>query len=296
MTNSDIRLQTSWYSNLKRKKLQRRLGGDGVAAFIDLLIYAGVNNPDGDLTPFTDEDIEAAAQWTGPAGEFIATLVDLNFLDGETGLYRIHQWHEHNAYAVGAEARSAQSAYGAACRDADRLNLTGVKKDRFLSDRLSRFDPEITARYLTDDVTHDVTHDVNGCDTLSPSPSPSPTPSPVPNPKTLPDQSGDDTPKPKKKATDKPTAKSLQITDCYQELYLKKFNKKPIWNNVTGKRTRELLRDYEDDADRICRAIENAFESEDKFLAGTVGSFMTLTAAAVIAKADTMDDSEWVVV
>ncbi len=106
MTNSDIRLQTSWYSNLKRKKLQRRLGGAGTTAFIDLLIYVGVNNPDGDLSEFTDEDIEAAAQWDGTDGEFIRTIRDLRFIDGEPGSYRIHDWEENNPWACGAKRRS----------------------------------------------------------------------------------------------------------------------------------------------------------------------------------------------
>ena len=113
--------------------------------------------------------------------------------------------------------------------------------------------------------------------------------------KTLPDKSGGNS-KPKKKAPDQPTAKSRQITDCYQKLYMEKFNKKPAWGKVEGKRIRELLERFEDDSERICKAIENAFESEDLFMSSNVGSFMTLTAAAVISKADTMGDAEWVVV
>ena len=108
MTNSDIRLQTSWYSNLKRKKLQRRLGGDGVAAFVDLLIYVGVNCPDGDLSEFTAEDIEAMAQWGGAPGLFFTTITSegTRFIDGEPGSYRIHDWEKNNPWACGSERRS----------------------------------------------------------------------------------------------------------------------------------------------------------------------------------------------
>jgi len=126
-------------------------------------------------------------------------------------------------------------------------------------------------------------------------PEPEPDKEPEQEKKTLPDKSGDTT-KPKKKEPDQPSAKSRQITDCYQKLYVERFNKKPAWGKVEGKRIRELLERFDGDVDRICSAMRTAFESDDMFLAGTVGSFMTLTAAAVIAKADTMDDSEWTVV
>ncbi len=106
MTNSDIRLQTSWYSNLKRKKLQNRLGGDGTTAFIDLLIYVGINNPDGILTGFDEEDIEMAAQWNGESGAFTSALIDLRFLDGKSGKYKIHDWEENNPWACGSKRRS----------------------------------------------------------------------------------------------------------------------------------------------------------------------------------------------
>ena len=106
MSNSDIRLQTSWYSNLKRKKLQELLGGDGIAAFIDLLIYCGTNKPIGNLKGMSNSDIEKVAQWGGEAGKFIEILAQLRFLDGHVNKYRIHDWEENNPWAAGSKRRS----------------------------------------------------------------------------------------------------------------------------------------------------------------------------------------------
>jgi hypothetical protein len=81
-----------------------------------------------------------------------------------------------------------------------------------------------------------------------------------------------------------------QITDCYQELYIERFKKKPPWSAKEGRRIQELLKSFNNNAERICQAIKNAFASEDRFLKENCGSFMTLTAAAVIGKADTLSD------
>ena len=138
MTNSDIRLQTSWYSNLKRKKLQKRLGGDGVAAFIDLLIYVGVNQSDGDLSRFGGEDIEAMAQWEGTPGEFMATLLDLTFIEGDTGSYRLHDWEENNPWAAGAKRRTAAAIKANRVRwesEPDATSIRTASEPESLSDK-----------------------------------------------------------------------------------------------------------------------------------------------------------------
>src|SRR5690606_31224221 len=56
----------------------------------------------------------------------VAALVEVRFLDGEEGTYRIHNWAEHNPWAAGAESRSAKARWNAAKRhhgsaEADRL-------------------------------------------------------------------------------------------------------------------------------------------------------------------------------
>ncbi len=129
---------------------------------------------------------------------------------------------------------------------------------------------------------------------LTPVPPPSDTPS-TPDPEPDPDPDPEPDPEhPKKKQSPKSgdekksISKRRIITDAYQDCHVKKFGKKPTWGSPEGKRVGELLKRFEDDAERIATAIRNAFASDDDFMQSVVSSFMTLTAAACISKADTL--------
>ena len=88
--------------------------------------------------------------------------------------------------------------------------------------------------------------------------------------------------------SDKNKNKRRIISDAYQNCYIERFDKKPTWGDIEGKRISELLKRFNDDAERIALAIQKAFKSEDTYMQGIVGSFMTLTATANITKADTL--------
>lgn len=88
---------------------------------------------------------------------------------------------------------------------------------------------------------------------------------------------------------EKETAPSRIITDAYQDCYLKEFKKKPTWGSPEGKRVQELLKRFDGDANRIAALIKLAFTCDDEFIAKVRGSFLTLTAAAIITKLDAME-------
>ena len=128
-SNRDIRLQISFYRHVKRRKLQTRLGPEGVLALIDLLLYAGENKPDGSLSGMTEEDIGLAAQWTGDPKILVSALLEIGFLDNAPSIneqcssinrtgpeYSIHDWFDHNSYAFHAPIRSEKARKAAAAR------------------------------------------------------------------------------------------------------------------------------------------------------------------------------------
>lgn len=102
----DIRLLVTFRDHPKRAKLRRRLGADGVLALVDLWLWVGANKPTGDLSGMSDEDIEIAAGWTGPAGALLAALRELRWMDGQEGASRMHDWSDHQGWASGAVRRS----------------------------------------------------------------------------------------------------------------------------------------------------------------------------------------------
>lgn len=115
--NADVRLSTTLKGHPKMTKLQRRLQTPaGPLGIIYLWMFAAAEKPDGDLTGMTDEDIEIAAGWDGEPGAFVRAASEVRFLDGEPGAYKLHDWAEHQPWAVGAEDRSESAKWAALCK------------------------------------------------------------------------------------------------------------------------------------------------------------------------------------
>lgn len=102
---TDARVSTALPSHPKTKKLMRRLGHGGAWKLICLFLWAAANKPSGDLSGMSDEDIELAVDWDGEEGAFVSALVEVGFLDGQESGRSIHDWQDHNRWALGAEER-----------------------------------------------------------------------------------------------------------------------------------------------------------------------------------------------
>ena len=111
---ADARLSTGLPSHPKTKKLIRRLGQSAAWNLVCLILWAADNRSDGDLSGMSIEDIELASDWLGEDGALVDALVAVRFLDGADGSITLHDWHEHNPWAAGAEARSAKARWNAA--------------------------------------------------------------------------------------------------------------------------------------------------------------------------------------
>lgn len=123
---TDARLAVSLPSHPKTKKLIKRLGQAAAWNLVCLILWTAGNRSDGSLAGMSVEDIELAADWAGEEGAFVKAMIDVRFLDEEDGQFSMHDWHEHNPWASGAELRSAKARWNAAKRhhgaaEADRL-------------------------------------------------------------------------------------------------------------------------------------------------------------------------------
>jgi hypothetical protein len=124
----DARISTALPSHPKTRKLQKRLGPSGCWSLVCLFLWTASNRWTGDLSGFSDEDIELASEWVGEGGVFVKTLVEVAFLDGEPGKYRIHDWQEHNPWAATRGMRVECAKKAAAIRwqsrsDAERMQV-----------------------------------------------------------------------------------------------------------------------------------------------------------------------------
>lgn len=114
--NTDIRLSIGFFQNPKTRKLEKRLGLEGVIGLQKLWLWAAQSKPDGDLSGLDSEDIELAADWSGEDGAFTRELVALGWIDEtETG-YCLHDWADHNPWQAEAKSRSDKARQAAASR------------------------------------------------------------------------------------------------------------------------------------------------------------------------------------
>jgi len=165
MATTDARIAVGLPQHPKTKKLVKRLGQAAAWNLVCLILWAASNRSDGDLTGMSVEDIELAADWIGEDGAFVRALVDVKFLDDDDDGFVLHDWHEHNPWAAGAEMRSAKARWNAAKRH------HGVAE----ADRLV---PEYAAiRSATSNASSKTLAEGQQQDSNAPSPSPSPSPS-----------------------------------------------------------------------------------------------------------------------
>ena len=82
--NTDYRICVGFFRHHKTRKLQKRMGSDGVLALLKLWEYAAEFRSDGDFYGMSAEDVELAVDWVSDKA-LVETLVDVGFIDGEEG-------------------------------------------------------------------------------------------------------------------------------------------------------------------------------------------------------------------
>lgn len=116
----DARIMATLPLHPKTRKLIKRHGQAAAWNLVCLFLFACENKSKGILDGMTAEDIELACDWQGDDGAFVATLVDVGFLDLHGDTYEIHDWATHNSWANGKEERSEAARKSAAARWAKR--------------------------------------------------------------------------------------------------------------------------------------------------------------------------------
>ena len=115
--NSDIRLAVSFRGHRKRKRLRLLLGPGSTDCLIDLWIATAMTHPSGVLHGMDEIDIALEAGWEGDPQQFVAALVECGFLEKDGhGAYMLHDWSDHQGYAIHAERRKANARNAAAAR------------------------------------------------------------------------------------------------------------------------------------------------------------------------------------
>lgn len=101
----DVRVDTGWQRHPKTKELKAELGLEGPWALLALWCFARHYHPDGSLIGKADNYIEDAADWKGNPGALISALVRVRYMDGGANARTLHDWTEHESWAVGTDER-----------------------------------------------------------------------------------------------------------------------------------------------------------------------------------------------
>jgi len=83
----------------------------------------------------------------------------------------------------------------------------------------------------------------------------------------------------------KPNPKLKVLSDGYFEIYQSHFEDKPAWGAQEAKRSKELLKRYNDNAVGILATIKYMFETEDKLWSSHIGTYVSLTSTRLMDRA-----------
>lgn len=90
-----VKVFTSFFSSRKTIRLRAILGNDALWVPIRLWSYAAENQPDGDFSGYSEQELALLIGYSGDATSMLEALQQAGFLD--EGM-KIHNWAERNGY------------------------------------------------------------------------------------------------------------------------------------------------------------------------------------------------------
>lgn len=105
-----VKLHGGFFTHRKTIRLRSVIGEAALWIPPRLWCYAAENQPDGDFSRYTTEEVALAIGYLGDASSMLQALLQAGFLDPDP--LRIHGWQEHNAYH-GTFAERAKKAANA---------------------------------------------------------------------------------------------------------------------------------------------------------------------------------------
>lgn len=115
---------TGFYTNRKTARLRGMIGDDALWLPPRLWAYAAENQPDGDISSYSAQELALLLGYHKDATSMLQALHESGFVD-ENGM--IHDWQEHNGYH---EKYSARAKIAAAARWSKQIPPTPPKENK----------------------------------------------------------------------------------------------------------------------------------------------------------------------
>jgi hypothetical protein len=90
-----IRVATSFWTHRKTLRLHALIGEAAYWVPLKLWSYAATNQPDGNLSDYSDEEIAMLIGYKHDAKALLEALLKASFVDSDR---KIHDWYEHNGF------------------------------------------------------------------------------------------------------------------------------------------------------------------------------------------------------
>lgn len=102
-----IKLHTNFFSHRKTLRLRAALGDDAFWIPPRLWAYAAENQPDGDFSDYTEDEIASLIGYSKDASSMLQALLRSGFMDKEL---KIHDWAEYNGFHKAFKVRAKTAA------------------------------------------------------------------------------------------------------------------------------------------------------------------------------------------
>ncbi len=126
MSNLYIRLMTGFWSHRKTARLRALLGDDALWIVPRLWSYAAENQPDGNLSGYTSEELAMLLGCSKHAPSMLQALRASGFVD-EDGM--IHNWQRHNGYHESYSKRAKSAAEARWAREREKKEKNQKKEE-----------------------------------------------------------------------------------------------------------------------------------------------------------------------
>lgn len=103
-----VRVFTNFYTHRKTARLRLLIGNDAMWVPPRLWAYAAENQPDGNFSSYTADELAMQIGYSGDASRMLQALLEVGLMDADP--LRIHDWHQHNGYHKTYSDRAAKAA------------------------------------------------------------------------------------------------------------------------------------------------------------------------------------------
>ena len=148
-----VRLQSSFWTHRKTLRLRAAIGEAAFWIPPRLWSYAADNQPDGDFSDYTPEEIALLLGYPSNAQAMLQALQQAGFLEG----MKIHDWQEHNGYHSTFSNRARTAANARWDKEKRKESNKEKRKERIRKDKKGKeasiatsINPSTDAAYLAD--------------------------------------------------------------------------------------------------------------------------------------------------